>query len=76
MGKIKSHVQDWLDKCGNDLGYSQRTAPKLKDLDVIRKNRLPVWQYYGYKSQEEYWDAKYGLNDEPHDLEDIEPIEY
>ena len=76
MGKIKSHVQDWLDSCGNDLGYGQRSAPELKDLDTVRKNAVPVWEYYGFKSQEEYWDTKYGLNDEPQDLEDTEPIEY
>jgi len=76
MGKIKSHAQEWLDKHGNLLGYEINSIPELKDFNVVKELGIPVWEYYGYKTQEEYWEAKFGVNDEPEDLEDIEPIEY
>jgi hypothetical protein len=73
MSKIKTHIQDWLDNVGKDLGYDSKSTPPLKDLDVIRKHRLPIWEYYGFKTQEEYWEAKYS---QTHDDDDFEPVEY
>jgi len=73
MGKIKTHIQDWLDNGGYDLGYGNKSSPELKDFKVIKDNRIPVWEYYGYATEEEYWEARFGEPDEP---DDFEPVEY
>ena len=42
MGKIKSYVQDWLDRCGDSLGYTLDTAPSIDDMDVVEETNLKV----------------------------------
>ena len=55
MGRLKSYVQDWLDRCGDSLGYTLDTAPSVDDMDVIEEINLRVWEYHGYKSEKDYY---------------------
>ena len=55
MGKIKSYVQDWLDRCGDSLGYTLYTAPSIDDMDVVEETNLKVWEYYGYETEKDYY---------------------
>ena len=55
MGKIKSYVQDWLERCGDSLGYTLDTAPSVDDMDVIEENNVRVWEYHGYESEKDYY---------------------
>ena len=45
---------DFLDNGGFDLDYDEFTLPKLDDMDMILKERVPVWEYKGV-SEEEYY---------------------
>tara|TARA_Y100000361_G_scaffold124737_1_gene117987 strand:+ start:48 stop:230 length:183 start_codon:yes stop_codon:yes gene_type:complete len=55
MGKIKSYVQDWLDRCGDSLGYTLDTAPSIDDMDVVEETNLKVWEYHGYETEKDYY---------------------
>ena len=55
MGKIKSYVQDWLDRCGDSLGYNIDTAPSIDDMDTVEENNVQVWEYHGYESEKDYY---------------------
>ena len=55
MGKIKSHVEDFLEETGNSLGYNWDNLPELKDFDIIRQHNIPVWEYNGYETEKEYY---------------------
>ena len=55
MGKIKSYVQEWLDRCGDSLGYNMDTAPSIDDMDTVEENNVQVWEYHGYESEKDYY---------------------
>ena len=55
MGKIKSYVQDWLERCGDSLGYNTDTAPSIDDMDTVEENNVQVWEYHGYESEKDYY---------------------
>ena len=54
MGKLKEVAQDWLSDHGYDLGYDYDTLPQMKDWNIIVKNSVKVWEYYG-KTYNEYY---------------------
>ena len=49
MGKLKSHIQDFLENGGYDLGYSETFLPELSDLDYVLDNDVDAWTYEGSK---------------------------
>ena len=55
MGKIKSHVQDFLESKGYDLGYDWDNLPELKDFDVVSQNNIKMWEYHGYETEKAYY---------------------
>lgn len=55
MSKIAEYVTEFLEDCGHDLGYNENTLPKLHEMSTIRVNKVPVWEYMGYKSEKEYY---------------------
>jgi hypothetical protein len=58
MGQVKDQFEYFLINGGRDLGFDSKCCPEYKDLNTVLKERVPIWQYYGFKSQEEYWDAE------------------
>ena len=54
MSMIKDKAMDFLDNGGFDLDYDEFTLPKLDDMDMILKEKVPVWEYKGM-SEEEYY---------------------
>ena len=54
MGRVKSHIHEWLENFGDELGYGWDNVPSFGDLDGVARDRIPVWEYYGYKSEVEY----------------------
>ena len=54
MSKTGDYVQQWLDRGGYDLGYSEYELPNLKDKDSIIKRRVRVWEYCGVTEKEYY----------------------
>ena len=50
MGRIKSHLHDWLEEYGYELGYDMSNAPNLQDL---------WWVADGGVDAEEYWDKRW-----------------
>ena len=59
MGAIKSRMIDFLEQGGRSLDYDEWNMPNIDDFDVILSNRIPLWEYKGYASPEEF----YGMND-------------
>jgi hypothetical protein len=55
MGKLKSHIQDFLESGGDQLGYGWENTPELKDLSMILSNNIPVWEYNGYATEKDYY---------------------
>ena len=46
MGKIKSHLEDWLDDYGHNQGYSMGSTPQLNELDDIKRNNIDAQEYH------------------------------
>ena len=67
MGQVSEAVINFLISGGRDLGFDENCCPKINEFKTILKERVPVWHYYGYQSEEEYYDAMF---------DDNEPIEY
>ena len=40
MGKIKGHIQDWLEEYGYSLGYDMANAPEIDDLDWVANDDI------------------------------------
>ena len=55
MGKIKSHIEDFLENGGNALGYDWDNLPSLKDFEVVLSQGVKVWEYNGCKTEQEYY---------------------
>jgi len=55
MGKIKSYVSEWLERCGDDLGYDMGNAPSIDDMDTVERNNVFAWEYHGYESEKDYY---------------------
>ena len=51
MGRMKSHLHDWLEEYGYELGYDMSNAPELSDLWWVADSSVDA---------QEYWDKKYG----------------
>ena len=45
MGKIKSHLEDWLDDYGHNEGYSMGNTPRLSELSDIKRNNIDAQEY-------------------------------
>ena len=58
MGRIKSYIHDWLETYGEELGYDWNNVPSMGDMDVVASDRFPVWEYYGYKSEKDYYSSQ------------------
>lgn len=55
MSKIADYAQQWLEETGYELGYNENILPKLQDMDIIKKNDIPVWEYMGYRSEKSFY---------------------
>ena len=51
MGRLKSHLQDWLDKYGHKLGYDMSNAPELPDLWWIAEGNIEADDYWERKKK-------------------------
>tara|TARA_R100001594_G_scaffold99392_2_gene133897 strand:+ start:1576 stop:1887 length:312 start_codon:yes stop_codon:yes gene_type:complete len=51
---IKESVDEFLLEGGKDLGYDDLNLPRLKDMEAVLENKITCWEYYGYKTKEEY----------------------
>ena len=55
MSKMGDAVAEFLYKGGRDLGYHDDKLPKLEDMEVILHLNIKVWEYFGYKTEKEYY---------------------
>ena len=55
MGRVKSHIHDWLENFGDELGYDWNNVPSVGDMDGVARDRISAWEYYGHKSEAEYY---------------------
>ena len=55
MGAIKSRMIDFLEQGGRSLDYDEWNMPNIDDFDVILSNSIPLWEYKGYASEEEFY---------------------
>ena len=46
MGKVKSHIEDWLEEYGNALGYDMSNFPDIGDLWWIVDNSIDAQTYW------------------------------
>ena len=56
--KVKARMQEFLEDIGYKLGYNQDILPKLKDMDIVEKNNIPVWEYMGYRSEKSFYSKR------------------
>ena len=55
MGKMKNHLQDWLESYGYRLGYDISNAPELPDLWWVAESSVDAQTYWGGKDEEWNW---------------------
>ena len=55
MGKMKNHLQDWLETYGYRLGYDISNAPDLPDLWWVADSNVDSQPYWEGKNEEWYW---------------------
>ena len=55
MGMVKSYIHDWLERVGEELGYNWDNVPDIGDMDAVASDSIQAWEYYGYKSEEDYY---------------------
>ena len=58
MGQIKSYINDWLETYGDELGYDWDNVPNMGDMDAVASDRIPAWEYYGHKSEKDYYSSQ------------------
>ena len=51
MGKIKSHIQDFLEEGGYDLGYSMDYLPELGDFKYVVKENIDAQEYKAKRAE-------------------------
>ena len=54
MSKLCDYAQDFLDRQGYSLGYDINTLPEFKDIDVVSRYNISVWDYNGITKEEYY----------------------
>ena len=52
MGKIKTHIQDWLEEYGYNLGYDMANIPELEDLDIVANDDIDAETYWKIRKKE------------------------
>ena len=52
---IKQSVDEFLLEGGVDLGYDDLSLPRLKDMEAVLENKVTCWEYYGYRTEKEYY---------------------
>ena len=52
--KTKNRVREFLEDIGYGLGYNEKLLPDFKDLAIIEKYNIPVWEYMGYRNREDF----------------------
>lgn len=67
MGQVSEAVVNFLINGGRDLGFDEGCCPKINEFKTILKERVPVWHYFGYESEQEYYEDMF---------RDDEPIEF
>ena len=55
MSKIMEWAQEWLDNCGDELGYNMKLMPKMEHIKIVSIHKIPVWKYMGYKTEKGFY---------------------
>tara|TARA_R110000824_G_scaffold147810_5_gene317326 strand:+ start:74 stop:247 length:174 start_codon:yes stop_codon:yes gene_type:complete len=51
---MKEYMQEFLDEVGYKLGYDERNMPETKDIEIVWRFAVPVWDYNGLTEYEYY----------------------
>lgn len=54
MSRIFGYTQDFLDEIGYSLGYDEKNLPEFKDIEMVWRFNIPVWEYNGLTEAEFY----------------------
>ncbi len=54
MGQLAEFAEEFLIRGGKDLGYQINTLPAVKDMDIVLKHNVFVWEYNGMTEREYY----------------------
>ena len=52
MGRMKSHIQEWIDTHGWELGYDMGNVPDLDELDYVVENKIDAHTYWTVRKKE------------------------
>ena len=55
MSKVADYAQQWLEEIGYELGYNENLLPKINDFVHVTQERIPVWKYWGYKTERGFY---------------------
>ena len=51
---MKEYIQEFLDEVGYKLGYDEKNLPEAKDIELVWRCAVPVWDYNGQTEYEYY----------------------
>ena len=54
MSKIQSYANEFLEQGGTALGYDWDNMPEFKDMDMILRYCIHIWEYHGQTEYEYY----------------------
>ena len=52
MGRMKSHIQEWIETHGWELGYDMGNVPDLDELDYVVENKIDAHTYWTVRKKE------------------------
>jgi len=54
MSKLMSYAQEFLETIGDQLGYDEQNLPEFKDIEMVWRHHIPIWEYNGLTEEEYY----------------------
>ena len=54
MGKTAEITEEFLNNGGSGLGYDETNLPEFKDIQMVWRHHIPIWEYKG-QTEEEYY---------------------
>ena len=54
MSRLMSYAQEFLETIGDQLGYDEQNLPEFKDIEMVWRHHIHIWEYNGLTEEEYY----------------------